>query len=149
MYGQCRLWSADLTSLETNTLDKKIRRTPVPHASVGTCLKRTPKATTCTFQTTIPSSPTTTVETQQGQSASSATNKSQVYRIGAKGPRVHAGCNSVVHSAQPRVLHSAGGAYIKFIQNKLARFLLVQSYIDRGFVFLTPLSVSFVPAQPV
>jgi deoxycytidylate deaminase len=33
-------------------------------------------------------------------------------------PRVHAECNSVLQSARPRVLHSAGGLYITLIQNR-------------------------------
>jgi hypothetical protein len=33
--------------------------------------------------------------------------------------RVHAECNSVLHSARPRVLHPAGGPYITFIAKQM------------------------------
>jgi hypothetical protein len=63
-----------------------------------------------------------------------------------RGARVHAECNCVLHSARPHVLHSAGGPYITSIAKQMDEGF---AGIDRGFDFLTPLSVSFVPAYPL
>jgi hypothetical protein len=69
---------------------------------------------------------------------------------GASGTRVHAKCNSVLHLARRRVLHSAGGPYITCIPKQMDEgFAGTQLYRQRVFFFLTPQSVNFGPAQPV
>jgi hypothetical protein len=65
--------------------------------------------------------------------------------------QVHAKCNSVLHLAQPRVLHSAGGPYITCIAKQMDEgFAGTQLYRQRVCFFL-PLdqSVNFGPAQTV
>ncbi len=62
--------------------------------------------------------------------------------------RVHAECNSVLHSARPRVLHSAGGPYITFMTWPMNEDFAGTQLYKRGFVFSYPLTVILVPAQP-
>jgi hypothetical protein len=57
------------------------------------------------------------------------------------GTRVHAKCNSVLHSARPRVLHSAGGPYITCLAKWMDEgFAGTQLYRQRVSFFL-PLSL--------
>jgi hypothetical protein len=52
--------------------------------------------------------------------------------------RVHAECNSVLHSARPRVLHSDGGPYITFIAKQMDQgFAGPQLYRQRVCFFLS------------
>jgi hypothetical protein len=52
-------------------------------------------------------------------------------------PRVHAKCNSVLHSARPRVLHSSGGPYITCIAKQMDQgFAGTQLYRQRVCFFL-------------
>ncbi len=54
-----------------------------------------------------------------------------------------------LHSARPRIFHSAGGLYIAFIAKQMdEEFAGTQLYTE-DLLFLVPLSASFVPAQPV
>ncbi len=63
--------------------------------------------------------------------------------------RVYAECNSVLHSRRPVVIHSAGGPYITLISKKRTRVLLVQSYIDREFVFSYPSVCYLCTSRPI
>ncbi len=55
--------------------------------------------------------------------------------------RAHAKCNSVLHSARPHVLHSAGGPYITCIAKQMDKgFAGTQLYKQRVCFFL-PLSL--------